>query len=722
MAHETNISAMFAASFCHDRPVEWSVDYGEGSRPCAVPHAWHLDADVRWEGPAVYRTRVEIGVYRFHGVSYRAEISLDGEPLLVHEGIWDAFDVAVSRAGELTVRVTKNGGPTFPVREVASGFLPYVYHTFGGIFREVEKNPSTPLEPPRAVFKGELPYVRGILHWGWYPEIDCPHPDEATIRRELEIVRDQGFNLVKFCLWLPPHRYLDLLREFGMLGWIELPIWAPAPERLEAMGEEIGRIVRQYRRHADVVPLWTVGCELSSGVPAEWRERMYRLVKEETGAMVKDNSGGAEMYGGDLREYGDFEDFHPYCDTPFYPSVLDSLQNGPRGDKPIFLGEFNDIDVHRDFPRLARERPYWTSSDPALNDQGVRWQYDLPALFDGSRPGVWEGLFDEERSKRLQEQTQIKATHMRKFVHEAVRTRPDFKGYVVTGIRDTPISSSGFIDDWEMPRFIPIQYGTFFSPMYWNSEECLFLIPWRRPPWVNGGNRPGWLDPLNHFEGELNLRIGSTMASPEIEWEVVLWGPHQTFRGTGDRIHLKVAGECCFVIVSQGVAKNVWLMGLWPKPDLAFDLVGDPENRLDGMQLHDGPTLSVGRDLGARVTILTNEGTVPCPFWREAGYETAAELWLDRFIKGWTGLSALLAISPDRVLAPEMVGDAEVLIRRIDMRTYEETAVLIRRRDGSLVTTLRPFGGLGCQPTGIANNPVGWNLLAALLDEARELS
>src|SRR5687768_12658657 len=77
--------------------------------------------------------------------------------------------------------------------------------------------------------------------------------------------------------------------------------------------------------------IWTAGCELGTTTSAAYRQRLTKMVKDHTGSpLVKDNSGGSEMYGGDLREFGDFYDFHPYCDTPLYPPVLDSLLPGPR--------------------------------------------------------------------------------------------------------------------------------------------------------------------------------------------------------------------------------------------------------------------------------------------------------------------------------------------------------------------------------------------------------
>ena len=125
--------------------MNWTVDYGDGPIPVQVPHVWHGQVPVPWEGPAAYRTEISVPLGQPHlvfwGVSYRAEIWVSNSLVLVHEGIWDAFSVDLSpwqgQLVEIRVRVTKNGGTSFPVKQVASGFLPYVYQTFGGIFREV---------------------------------------------------------------------------------------------------------------------------------------------------------------------------------------------------------------------------------------------------------------------------------------------------------------------------------------------------------------------------------------------------------------------------------------------------------------------------------------------------------------------------------------------------------------------------------------------------------
>lgn len=763
---------------------DWTVDYGHGPSPCAVPHAWRQDVTVTWEGPAVYVARLELKSSHwllFHGVSYEAKVYLDGTLIATHEGIWDAFSVPVEGQGshELRVEVTKNGGPRFPVREVASGFLPFVYHTFGGIFKPVElldKEPVLDREaaPPRyaidgkrirmtqetkaqsASFRSQADewlakragtktepiagpqekdlYVRGVLSWGWYPELGHMNPPDDVIRREVDQVKSLGFNLIKFCLWVPSHRFLEIMEESGMHAWLELPLWDPVDDSdaQEKIFEEFERIVRQYRHHPNIA-LWTCGCELHATTSAAYRKRLYDMVKEHTGGLVKDNSGSAEMYGGDLREYGDFYDFHPYCDTPFYPEVLDSLQVGPRRKMPILLGEFNDSDVHRDLPRVQIEAPYWASADPTLNDQGVRWQYDLPGFMPTNR---FANAPEEHRHAALMSGSRSKSLFMRKYVQEAVRARDDIAGYVVTGWRDTPISTSGFIDDWDQLRFKPEELS------HWNREGCLFLIPTRRPAWTHGGNRPGWIDPFNWFEGRAFWKIGlhsDQEVESQLEWDILhfSWQGNRrpkgrVAQGSGRPMTIKPmesteVGEVSWdtdepggylLRVQFGDISNTWPFWVLPKGESPPVRVWDPGGLLEvtpgeksDLMLAAGVPVCIDRGL----MMLTDDGTVPSPFWRESAYEFQNASFWERlgYREAW---ERFLPISADRTIDLDWVRlrwpdyEWETLLNRIDVRTYAEAPILLagrRQKNRLFITTLKPFGG--------PRNPSGTHFIQTLL-------
>jgi hypothetical protein len=689
---------------------DWTVDYGDGPLPIQVPHAWRQEVPVAWEGPAIYRTQIAVGEWRylrFNGVSYEAKVFVGGVQALVHHGIWDAFEVDLApwagRTVEIEVRVVKNGGRSFPVRGVLSGFLPFVFHSFGGIHGEVVLTaealtdgslPAQILETSgNQIFRGGKPYyIRGLLHWGWYPELGHTNATDDLIRQEVRAAKELGFNLVKFCLWVPPHRYLEILEEEGMLGWLELPVWDPAPDALPEMTAELERIVRQYRHHSSIA-IWTIGCELSHNAPPEIRRQLVERVKDLTGCpLVKDNSGGAEMYGGSLEEFGDFHDYHPYCDTAFFGPVLESLANGPRRPKPVLLGEFNDIDAHRNLPRLRDEEPYWSSPDPVLNAQGSRWQQDLPGFLRNTPFAT-----DQVRSDRLRASSRAQALFVRKHVNELVRQQRDIAGYVITGWRDTPISTAGMFDDWGQARYTPEEC----TP--WNSDACFFRIPARRPPWVDGGNRPGWRSLSCFFSDEpVHIRLGSVGVQGSVEWSLVAEGRDiaaGSFR-TGDdgpaelgliTLHLEPGDYTLSVRSDQG--SNSWPVWVVARPDL-------------------GPFAALTRAPSAGQTgplFLEDVGTLPRPFLREAAYEFAegfplAERW-----------HALVDVAPGRALDPAWLSmnhsNIEVLVNRVDARTYEESPILVRA-DGRYITTFRPWGGLGAQAHGVRWNPAG----AVLLD------
>jgi hypothetical protein len=495
-----------------------------------------------------------------------------------------------------------------------------------------------------------------------------------------------------------------------MWAWMELPLWDPAdnPEQLETMAQEIERIVLQYRHHRNIM-LWTAGCELSHATPPEFRQRLVRMIEQHTGSpLVRDNSGGAEMYGGSLQEFGGFWDFHPYCDMPFYPEVLDSLRPGPRPNQPVLLGEFNDIDVDRDFTRLREEHPYWASSEPDLNDQGVRWQYDLPSVLQHNP------LAAETDADRL-EASIMKAAFIREWVQQEVAARDWINGYVVTGLRDTPISTSGFFDDFGFSRFA-IMTGT------WNAPNVFFRIPHRRPPWVRGGNRPGWRDTTHFWEGECSVAVGlfselggefmgkwwveRTLTKVcEGRWAASL-NPLESKQIAQIELDLPSASYWLWLESEARRVAAAWNLEIWPK----VEWPNETEFKTYAEDLLDPWTFG-------NLTVFRSGTLVRAmPFWRESAYDYPDESPITSLFKNrW---HRLLSVSGDVAFDEEALNEAlpsgyQVLMRRIDTRTYRANPVIIRHKEG-VWTTLRPFGGLGRQPSSLSTNPFGAHLALAL--------
>ncbi|MHB8636689.1 MAG: glycoside hydrolase family 2 protein [Fimbriimonadaceae bacterium] len=737
--------------------TDWTVDYqdGRGPKGVTVPHAWRQEMAVSAEGPAVYASVIEIpkdgGWLLFHSVSYAAVVLIDGAEIGFHEGLWDAFSMPLHAwAGKtvaLEVKVTKNGGPSYPVQSVASGFLPYVFHTFGGIYGPVELHhgsadplalspasgsPRIAVENAKLYLDGSPFYMRGLLHWGWYPELGHTAAPLDLIEREIKSAKALGFNTVKFCLWVPPHRYLEALDAEGMVAWLELPVWNPTPDEAtrRRLAVELEAIVRQYRRHSNIIA-WTIGCEMGNAAPASFRQRMTSLVRSLTGSpLVRDDSGGAEMYGGDPREYGTFYDYHPYCDLPFYPAVIDSLLPGARASQPFLLGEFNDYDAHRDLARLLEDHPYWASALPEFNELGVRWQYDLPLVLRDSRFAHEPRAADHEALLRA---SVSKGAYIRRQVADVVRSREAVNGYVITGWRDTPISSAGMFDDWGRARYSQA------ATLEWNGSASLFLLPQRRPTWQSGGNRPGYLDTANVWVGPCLWKFG-------VHTDRELHG--------GGLWRVSRAGH----IVAEGVIEPTTVEPLRPT-EVGSVFVELPEADMYTLHLEYGPLRrewqvrvvapqraagvlavteavrpqaenTIGIDVVTldgfdwegeepAVVVVTDGGTHPAPFWRECAFQYRdGELWEKLLMRDvW---DRFLPISGDRTLDFDWIKsksgiEPEPLMMRIDTRTYAEAAILARIGNQRYATTLRPFGGLGCQPPDLTHNPSGALLLYDLL-------
>lgn len=746
---------------------EWTVEYLDGSsRPpqsVNVPHAWHQEVDLRWDGPAIYRTRfrAEAGeeALLFEGISYAAEVWINGELCQSHRGIWDAFIVPLPEPPDghyqVEVHVTKNGG-RYPVKEVMSGFLPYVFGTFGGMFRPVylgelnemqlarKPNCQTEIRSQHIFWRGERFRAKGVLTWGWYPELGHPHPDEATILTEILQAKELGFNLIKFCLWLPPHRYLELMDAHNLAAWIELPLWLVegTEEQLEDLRSEALLIAAQYAHHPNIV-FWTAGCELSHSTPAPWRQRIVEDLMRVTGSpLVKDNSGGAEMYGGDPREYGSFDDFHPYCDTHFYPQVLDSLRSGVRRQGPILLGEFNDIDLYRPLRDLQAKPPYWASPDPARNARGVRWQYDLPnALAKREELEPSDACIDMR--VRLSES---KASFLRQYVMDSVSQIPEIQGYVITGWRDTPISTSGFVDDAGALKVA-------MHPAQYTDAVRFSLVPRRRPPWVEGGNRAGWVDRYVIFADQPQLWLlavdSEVNTQSLLSWMVKTEAGEILFRGQCEMAtqadNCRVEAEIFVPGLRQGSFALSVTLGVFQRSwriESVTDIQASKETRLldaetwpsaltcitnqrDWQITHGINTEILNRwRSGSPTLIVMSSHTCPHrPFWRESTYEPTStlghKLMKDELWHLWVG------IAPDYVLPANihqlMQGygvEVQTDLVRVDTRTYESLPLVVSSAEETVplvVSTVRLQGGHGIQPLGLPNNPAAHWFLQQVL-------
>ncbi len=328
--------------------------------------------------------------------------------------------------------------------------------------------------------------IRGVLNWGYSPPLTAPNPGEETWRQELEFARSYGFNLMKFCLWIPPQRYLELADELGVLTWMEYPTWHP--QLTEKFRGPLQREFQEFfyydRNHPSVI-LRSLTCETGPGAELPVIQRLYDLAHAMIpGAVVEDDSSWIGW-----NRVNDFYDDHPYGNNHTWVPTLHRLNDYVRshGVKPLVLGEAIAADTWVDraplLQRLGDDRPFWA---PGPLDEQARW---LERMRSVTGP---EGL------DRLGPDSLRYALLMRKYQIETYRREVPHGGYVVSVIRDIPNASMGLIDYNDQPKWPATDWS-------WQRETiCLLKTPNDCRSFLGGGRLQAELW-LSHF-GNDDLR------------------------------------------------------------------------------------------------------------------------------------------------------------------------------------------------------------------------
>lgn len=322
--------------------------------------------------------------------------------------------------------------------------------------------------------------VRGLLNWGYYPPQLAPVSDPARFRRDLEFARRRGFNLMKFCLWVPPKRYLELCDELGMLAWLEYPTWHPqfTPGHLEPLRREFTEFFHFDRNHPSVI-LRSLTCETGPGADLAVIRSLYDTAKEMIpGAIIEDDSSWIEW-----NRVSDIWDDHPYGNNHTWVPTLRRLNQyiAGREAKPLILGEAIAADTWPRLDKLAKQlgsaRPHW-----------------VPKSLDAQR--AWfkrvTDILGQEPLRLLEADSLRYAMLMRKFQAESYRREVPSGGYVISVIRDFPLASMGLLDYCDTPKWDIADWA-------WHRDTvCLLQTENDRRSFASGERLRGKLL-INHF-------------------------------------------------------------------------------------------------------------------------------------------------------------------------------------------------------------------------------
>lgn len=326
---------------------------------------------------------------------------------------------------------------------------------------------------------GQPLQVRGVLNWGYYPPGLAPLDQPDRFRKDLEYIRSRGFNLMKFCLWIPPRSFLDLADEMGVLTWMEYPTWHPRldKENFEALKQEFQEFFLYDRNHPSLI-LRSLTCETGPSADLSVIQTLYDMAHSMIpGAVVEDDSSWIAW-----NRVHDFYDDHPYGNNDTWLPTLRRLNEYILGHglKPLVLGEAMAADTWV---------PDGTFSTLTENvDHGAYWRQ---RSFDQSRHWIQDlrARFGEEAIANIESDSLRYAMLMRKYQAEIYRREVPFGGYVTSVIRDFPLASMGLLDFEGRPKWKKEDWS-------WQSDTQLILSTESDRRSFSGGER---------FQAELSI-------------------------------------------------------------------------------------------------------------------------------------------------------------------------------------------------------------------------
>lgn len=182
-------------------------------------------------------------------------------------------------------------------------------HTYTG-FRRVE------IVDGMLHLNGNPLYQRLILDQGYWPGGDYTAPDDAAIRRDIDLAMEMGFNGCRKHAKIEDPRFYYWADRLGYLVWEELPSsYEFSPGARESLTTHTVEMIRRDRAHPSIVA-WTLFNE-SWGVPDIHTDRDQQQFVGELLQLVRDldperlviANDGWEQVGGDV--YG----VHSYAPT-----------------------------------------------------------------------------------------------------------------------------------------------------------------------------------------------------------------------------------------------------------------------------------------------------------------------------------------------------------------------------------------------------------------------
>jgi hypothetical protein len=228
---------------------------------------------------------------------------------------------------------------------------------------------SIGVEGERILLNGRPYPLRMVLDQGYWPDSGLTPPDDAALRRDVELAKAMGFNGVRKHQKIEDARYLYWADRLGLLVWEEMP------SAYRFTGRTVERVTREWmdviaRDYSHPCVMAWVPFNESWGVPnlpdrppeRDWVRALYHLTKTLDPTRPVIGNDGWESVATDVVGIHDYDDVPEdlaarYASHEHRPKLFRHARPGGRAlaldgaaglEHPVVLSEFGGISLSAD--------------------------------------------------------------------------------------------------------------------------------------------------------------------------------------------------------------------------------------------------------------------------------------------------------------------------------------------------------------------------------------
>lgn len=304
-------------------------------------------------------------------------------------------------------------------------------------------------------------FIKGVLHQPDYAR-SLAAPETAELaRREMELAKEAGFNLMRLHIKPAPPVTLDLADEMGMLLYAEPSIgWIKDSPQMKSRCEaSVREMILRDRNHPSVV-IWGMLNEsgnadyVTGGGAQIIKDDLCKLARSlDPSRLVIDDSGGVNATREPSRfmkpysdKFAEFDDLHIYQRAPVDLDIENYYRQNGEPDMLVTVSEFG-FGGPEDLPEVIARY-----GDDPMKFKDARF---LQKMLDAGNTGFAERSLDRifgdfSGLARAARELQCDAARMQ---IDAMRANPKIAGYCYTQLADAGHEfCAGIADRWRRPK------------------------------------------------------------------------------------------------------------------------------------------------------------------------------------------------------------------------------------------------------------------------------